>query len=166
MHPPPPLSTAAGREPDYTSSHMAFMDTCDYLFFTPEGVILDCVGESSGASSSSAAAVESVGVTPAPAGGVQSLQGDVLVDGQPHEGRGCPSQQQQQASKQHHRHPPRQQLKKLQQPRLRLRPTAVLAPPDGLCLPRGLPTRHMGSDHVCLVARYELRVSSSALFVE
>lgn len=37
-----------------------------------------------------------------------------------------------------------------------LRPVAVLMPPDGMRLTKGLPSRWLGSDHVCLVADFEL----------
>jgi hypothetical protein len=39
---------------------------------------------------------------------------------------------------------------------LRLRPVAVLLPPDRRLLPRGLPSQHFGSDHLCLVSVFEL----------
>jgi len=38
----------------------------------------------------------------------------------------------------------------------RLNPIAVLQPPEGLSLPRGLPSASMGSDHVCIVADFRL----------
>jgi hypothetical protein len=37
-----------------------------------------------------------------------------------------------------------------------LQPVAVLLPPDGLKLTKGLPSRWLGSDHVCLVVDFEL----------
>lgn len=42
-----------------------------------------------------------------------------------------------------------------------LRPVAVLLPPDGTLLPKGLPTKHFGSDHICLCADFELRALGS-----
>lgn len=43
----------------------------------------------------------------------------------------------------------------------RLRPVAVLLPPDGKLLPKGLPSQHFGSDHVCLMSVFELSCRDS-----
>lgn len=37
-----------------------------------------------------------------------------------------------------------------------LRPVAVLQPPDGLSLNKGLPSKALGSDHICLLTDFEL----------
>jgi hypothetical protein len=37
-----------------------------------------------------------------------------------------------------------------------LKPVAVLLPPDRQLLPRGLPSQHYGSDHICLMSVFEL----------
>lgn len=37
-----------------------------------------------------------------------------------------------------------------------LRPVAVLQPPDGVQLPKGLPNKRLGSDHICLLTDFEL----------
>jgi mRNA deadenylase 3'-5' endonuclease subunit Ccr4 len=40
--------------------------------------------------------------------------------------------------------------------RYELRPVAVLQPPDGLRLNKGLPAKALGSDHICLLTDFEL----------
>lgn len=37
-----------------------------------------------------------------------------------------------------------------------LRPVAVLQPPDGMKLNKGLPSKNLGSDHICLLTDFEL----------
>lgn len=37
-----------------------------------------------------------------------------------------------------------------------LRPVAVLQPPDGMKLNKGLPSKHLGSDHISLLTDFEL----------
>jgi hypothetical protein len=44
-----------------------------------------------------------------------------------------------------------------------LQPVAVLLPPDGMKLTRGLPSRWLGSDHVCLVVDFELSLTNKDL---
>jgi mRNA deadenylase 3'-5' endonuclease subunit Ccr4 len=41
-----------------------------------------------------------------------------------------------------------------------LRPVAVLQPPDGMKLPKGLPSKSLGSDHICLLTDFELVLKS------
>ncbi len=42
-----------------------------------------------------------------------------------------------------------------------LRPVAVLQPPDGLSLNKGLPSKALGSDHICLLTDFELVLRQS-----
>jgi hypothetical protein len=44
-----------------------------------------------------------------------------------------------------------------------LQPVAVLLPPDGMKLTKGLPSRWLGSDHVCLVVDFELCLTNKDL---
>jgi mRNA deadenylase 3'-5' endonuclease subunit Ccr4 len=46
--------------------------------------------------------------------------------------------------------------------RFELRPVAVLQPPDGMKLPKGLPSKSLGSDHICLLTDFELVLKSTA----
>jgi hypothetical protein len=39
---------------------------------------------------------------------------------------------------------------------------AVLLPPDGRLLPRGLPSQHFGSDHLCIMSVFELAQGGAA----
>jgi hypothetical protein len=122
-------AAAAGQEPEYTSSHSQFMDCCDYIWFT---------------------------TTPLT--------------------QHTPTQQQQQQQQQQRTAPQQQHLQQVPEDRsnpansssssssnksqqagcYELRPVAVLQPPDGLRLPKGLPTKHLGSDHICLLTDFEL----------
>ena len=43
-----------------------------------------------------------------------------------------------------------------------LAPVAVLLPPDAGLLPRGLPSQHFGSDHVCLMSVFELAAATES----
>lgn len=66
---------------------------------------------------------------------------------QPSASSQTPSPQQQQRQ---------QRISSSQQQQFELRPVAVLQPPDGMQLPKGLPSKCLGSDHICLLADFEL----------
>ena len=143
----------AGCEADYTSSHTQFMDTCDYIWFTQEPVNCSSSeigyakpgGHASehGASSSSSSndfgsrvEVEKEGESVA-SNGLQSNCGtrEGVDAGERSESsvRGAGTIVQ-----------------------YELHPVAVLLPPEGHRLQKGLPSKFLGSDHVCLVVDFEV----------
>jgi hypothetical protein len=103
-HDPPSSKPAPGCEPEFTSSHLKFHGSCDFIWFSQE--LLG--GRRQQQQQQSASPLSSSSIDDA----------------------GSPA-------------PPR------------LRPVSVLLPPDSSGLPRGLPTQHYGSDHVCLMSVFE-----------
>ncbi|WIA41917.1 hypothetical protein OEZ86_009232 [Tetradesmus obliquus] len=136
-------ASVLGQEPEYTSSHSLFMDTCDYVFYDANPVTLpqqqqqqqqqqahgfasngttkdtSAAAENDGSSdSSSSSGDDSVAAAAAPAAATYGYE---------------------------------------------LQPVAVLLPPDGMKLSKGLPSRWLGSDHVCLVVDFELSLAIKGL---
>jgi hypothetical protein len=120
------------------------MDTCDYIWYSSKPLTQRQAAGDSGSSSSSSdrnssstasswedeAAARQQGAAAASSNGSSSLPS-------------APQQQQQQQQQQ-------------QDCEYELRPVAVLVPPDGMRLPKGLPSRSLGSDHICLLTDFEL----------
>lgn len=133
----------AGHEPEYTSSHTQFMDTCDYIWYTEQAT--------AGSSSSSSntvfhsngmpvnSSVSSNGTAELPS------QDVVMVDSDSGSGGRRSATQTSTHIADDGRYG-----------QYILQPVAVLLPPDGRRLKKGLPSRYFGSDHVCLVTDFHL----------
>lgn len=120
------LSLRSGREPEYTSSHSQFMDTCDYIWYTEAAL-------------RSSTQLDQQQLKPS---GQQLLPSNAITDNdQDAAARPGDNSSGEPA---------------VGPTGYALRPVAVLVPPDGMRLPKGLPSRWLGSDHVCLVADFQL----------
>lgn len=120
------LTTVAGWEPEYTSSHSQFMDTCDYIWYTDTALC-----------GTRHKAQQQLGPSDQ-----TSVAPDLEAEGTINSSAAQPESKQGSQAAGHYGYA--------------LKPVAVLVPPDGMRLPRGLPSRWLGSDHVCLVADFEL----------
>jgi mRNA deadenylase 3'-5' endonuclease subunit Ccr4 len=124
------LLLLAGQEPEYTSSHSQFMGCCDYIWFTNTPLTQHTTTQQ-----------QQQQQQQQPASQLQQQQRQVPGD---RTNTASSSSSSSSGSRPQ------------QAGRYELRPVAVLQPPDGLRLPKGLPTKHLGSDHICLLTDFEL----------
>lgn len=124
-----------GREPEYTSSHSQFMDTCDYIWYTDTAL---CSPQPTQQQHKQHAEAQSQSADCRVATATATAQQISEYD---------QSEQQLNST---------EGLSAERFGAYQLRPVAVLVPPDGMKLPKGLPSRWLGSDHVCLVADFSL----------
>jgi hypothetical protein len=147
MPSPAAATAAAGHEPEYTSSHSLFMDTCDYVFYDANPVILAQQQQQQQQQQTEAP----ISYGSAAAAGADDGSSDSSDSSGDDEDSSTPAAAAAvaQAGQSSYGY--------------ELQPVAVLLPPDGMKLTKGLPSRWLGSDHVCLVVDFELSLANKAL---